>query len=140
MSKKFDSSNRQKMSSCSFQQVLRQNFDLVLVLTQENTFSLEVSFSRQQKDHRFFLKTVLGNFKIALRLRDRYIFMWQSLEIFNIFNTLTLKQIFRKMKTVFKKLDYSYLVESTNIETATFPYKTAPSEANVKTNRIVSTK
>ena len=32
-----------------------------------------------------------------------------------------------------------FLVESTKIENATFPYKTAISEANVKTNRMVST-
>ena len=40
----------------------------------------------------------------------------------------------------FKKLEYSFLVESTKIENASFPYKTAISEANVKTNRMVSTK
>ena len=30
---------------------------------------------------RFFLKIVLGRFKIGLHLRDWYVFMWQSLEI-----------------------------------------------------------
>ena len=66
--------------------------------------------------------------------------MWQSVEILNVFNTLTLKQIFWKTKTFFKKLEYRFLVESTKIENASFPYKTAISEANVKTNRMVSTK
>ena len=33
-----------------------------------------------------------------------------------------------------------FLVESTKIEKATFPYKTTLSEANVKTKRIESTK
>ena len=32
------------------------------------------------------------------------------------------------------------MVESTKIENASFPYKTALSEANVKTNRMVTTK
>ena len=32
-----------------------------------------------------------------------------------------------------------FLVESTKIKNTSFPYKTAISEANVKTNRIVST-
>ena len=59
--------------------------------------------------------------------------MWQSLKILNVFNTLTLKQIFWKTKTFFKKLEYRFLVESTKIENASFPYKTAISEANVKT-------
>ena len=66
--------------------------------------------------------------------------MWQSVEILNDFNNLTLKQIFWKMKTFIKKLDYRFLVESTNIDNASLLYKTAISEANFKTNRIVSTK
>ena len=66
--------------------------------------------------------------------------MWQSVEILNVFNTLTLKQIFWKTKTFFKKLEYRFLVESTKIENASFPYKTAISEANVKTNKMVTTK
>ena len=37
-------------------------------------------------------------------------------------------------------MESSFLVESTKIENASFPYKTAMSEANVKTNRRVSTK
>ena len=66
--------------------------------------------------------------------------MWQSVEIFNVFNTVTLKQIFWKTKAIIKKLEHCFLVESTKIENASFPYKTAMSEANVKTNRIASTK
>ena len=42
------------------------------------------------------------------------------------------------MKTFFKKLEYCFLVERTKIEKESFPYKTAISEANVKTNRVVS--
>ena len=37
-------------------------------------------------------------------------------------------------------MESRFLVESTKIENASFPYKTAVSEANVKTNRRVSTK
>ena len=37
-------------------------------------------------------------------------------------------------------MEYRFLVESTTIENASFPYKAAVSEAIVKTNRIVSTK
>ena len=40
------------------------------------------------------------------------------------------------MQTLFKKLEYHFLVENTKIENAIFPYKTALSEANVKTNKI----
>ena len=83
---------------------------------------------------------VLEIFKIVLRLRDRYVFMWQSVKISNVFNTLTLKQIFWKTKTFFKKLEYRFLVETTKIENTSFPFKTALSEANAKTNRMATTK
>ena len=66
--------------------------------------------------------------------------MCQSVVILNVFNTLTLKQIFWKTKTFFIKLEYRFVVESTKIENASFPYKTAISEANVKTNGMVSKK
>ena len=47
---------------------------------------------------------------------------------------------FEKEKTFSKKLEYRFLVESTKIENASVPYKTAISEANVKTNRMGTTK
>ena len=60
------------------------------------------------------------------------------MENLNVFNALSLKQIFWKTKNVFKKLEYSFLVESTKNENASFPSKTAISEASVKTNRMVN--
>ena len=45
-------------------------------------------------------------------------------------NILTLFQIFWKKKAFFKKLEYSFLVETTKIEITSFLFKTAPSEAN----------
>ena len=59
--------------------------------------------------------------------------MWQSMKVSNVFNTLTLKQTFWKTKTFFKKLENRFLVETTKIETTSFTFKTAQSEANVKT-------
>ena len=44
------------------------------------------------------------------------------------------------MQTLFKKLEYRFLVESTKIDNITFPYKTALSEAIAKTNRMGSIK
>ena len=43
------------------------------------------------------------------------------------------------MQTLFKTLEYRFLVESTKIDNITFPYKAALSEANVKINRMGST-
>ena len=73
-------------------------------------------------------------------MRDRHIFMWQLVKVLKVFNTLTLKQIFWKIKTFFQKLEYRLLVETTKIESTSFPFKTALSEANVKTNRMATTK
>ena len=67
-------------------------------------------------------------------------FMWKSLEILNAFNTSTSNQIFWKRLTFFTKLESRFWVQSTKIEKATFPYKIALSEANVKANRMGSTK
>ena len=65
-------------------------------------FSLEFSLKNQQKEYRFFEKAVLGIFKIASRLRDWHAFMWQLVKVLNVFNTLTLIQIFWKTKTFFQ--------------------------------------
>ena len=43
------------------------------------------------------------------------------------------------MKTFLKKMEYWILVEATKIENISVPYKTALSEANVKTNRMATT-
>ena len=75
-------------------------------------------------------------FKIALRLRDMYVFTWQTLKILNVFVILTLKQVFWKTKPFFKKLGYRFLLESTKIANATFPYQTALPKSNVKTNNM----
>ena len=61
-------------------------------------------------------------------------------KVSNVFNTLTLKQIFWKTKTYLKKLEYCFLVETTKIQSTLFPFKTALSEANVKTNGMATTK
>ena len=66
--------------------------------------------------------------------------MWQPVKVSNIFNTLTSKQIFWKAKTFYKKLEYRFLVETTKIESTSFPFKTALSEVNVKKNRMATTK
>ena len=62
------------------------------------------------------------------------------MKVLNVFNTLTLIQIFWKTKTFFKKLEYRFLVEITKIENTSFPLQTALSEANVKTNKMATTK
>ena len=67
-------------------------------------------------------------------MRDRHV-----VKVLNVFNTSTLIQIFWKRK-IFKKLEYGFLVETIKIENTSFLYKTPLSEANVKTNRMVTAK
>ena len=62
------------------------------------------------------------------------------MKVLNVFNTSTLIQIFWKTKIFFKKQEHHFLVETTKIESASFPFKTALSVANVKTNRMATTK
>ena len=40
------------------------------------------------------------------------------------------------MQILFKKLEYSFLVKFIKTENATFPFKTAFSQASIKTNRV----
>ena len=66
--------------------------------------------------------------------------MWQSVNVSNVFNSLTLKQIFWRTKTFFKNLENQFLVETTKIENTSFPFKTALSEADVRINGKTTTK
>ena len=140
MSKKGDSSIRQlKWMVASFSNFYCKTWVSFCINIRKRLF-LEFSFWSQQKEHSFFEKPVLEIFKIALRLRDQHVFMWQSVKVSNVFNTLTLRQIFWKKKTFFQKLEHCFLVETTKIENISLPFKTAPSEANVKANRIATAK
>ena len=78
--------------------------------------------------------------KIAIRLKDHHIYMSQSANAFNVFNIFTLNQIFWTTESFFKKLEHRFLVRTTKIENPSFPFKTVMSEANVKTNRMATTK
>ena len=62
------------------------------------------------------------------------------MKVSNVFNTSTLKQVFWKTKTIFKKLEHPFLVETTKIAKTSFPFETALSESNVKTNRMSTIK
>ena len=52
------------------------------------------------------------------------------------FHCFNCKTGFLKIEKLFSKTGVSFLVESTNIESVTFPCKTYLSKSNVKTNRI----
>ena len=60
-------------------------------------------------------------------------------ESFKRFQYLNSETNFLENESPYKKLEYRFLVETTNIENK-FPFKTALSKANVKTNRMATTK
>ena len=49
--------------------------------------------------------------------------MWKPMEILNVVNIQILKRIFWKTQTLFQKMYYCFLVESTKIEHPTFSYQ-----------------
>ena len=59
---------------------------------------------------------------------------------FERFHYFNFKTAFLENKNFFKKLEYRFSVESAKIKNATFSYKPALSEANIKTNGMGSTK
>ena len=61
-------------------------------------------------------------------------------ESFKRFQYFNFETNFLENENLLKKLEYRFLVETTKIENASFPFKTALSEANVKTNRMATTK
>ena len=73
-------------------------------------------------------------------MRDRNVFYVTISGDFEHFRYFNFKTVILENKNVFQQLEYRFLVESTKIGNAFFPYKTAISKANVKTNRMVSTK
>ena len=102
-------------------------------------FFLEVSFSAQQKEHRF-LKTTrdFQNSPPLKRSESFYVMISENPEHFQYFNFET---DFLENKTFFKKMEYSFLVECTKIEKASFPYeKNCHIRSHAKTNRMVTSK
>ena len=61
-------------------------------------------------------------------------------ENFKRFQYFNFETDFLENENHFQKLEYRFLVESTKIKNASFPYKTAISEANAKANKMVTTK
>ena len=66
-----------------------------------------------------------------------YVTICEKCECFQYFN---FEIDFLENEKLFQKTGIPFLVEKIKIENASFPYKTAKSEANVKTNRTVTIK
>ena len=123
-----NSSNRQKMQgySLSFLQLLFPG-----------KCELVLPYNRKTLIRRGF---ILKSAKINICLRNLHIVMSQLLHVLNVFITLSSKLIFWETETLFKTLEYRFLVESTTIKSAIFSYETALSKANFKKKRMRTTK
>ena len=104
----FNRFNRQKTNSYSFQQLLPQNLSWFLSSHMKMLCPRGYILKPTERAYKFFLKTVLKILKIALRWNDHHVFMWQLVEVLNIFSTLTLKHIFSKTKDFLRKLEYRF--------------------------------
>ena len=116
-----DSSNRLEVNGCSSWQLLRHNLSW---------------FSPQHRKTLFLRSFMLKSTeRVQVLLRQRY-------QGFLAFFYVTITENFLKNENLFfkKKLENSFIVENTTIEIVTYPYKTVLSEANVKTNRMDSTR
>ena len=107
------------MNDCTFEQALRQNLERTQV----------------------FLKRSTKDFRNSLPFQRLERFYVTNIEDFERFQCFNFKTNLGKNKTAFSKnWSYHFLVGSTRMESTLFPYGTVTSEADVKTNRMRSTK
>ena len=115
-------------------------FELVSVLAHEKAFfSKRVHFQGNGKSTGSSKNGKRDFQNSPMFLRDRHTFMWQITRNFKRFQYFNFETNFLKTKNFFRKLEYCFLIEGTEIENPTFSYKTAPLKANFRTNRIGST-
>ena len=137
--KSFHQIGIKKMNGCSFQQVLRKNLRWFLSSYWERVF-LRGFILKPTESGQVPLKNNIRDFQNSSafeRLSCFYVTNGGSIERLQFFNFET---NFLESKSLFQKTGVPFLVESTRIENAFFSYKTVLSEANIKTNRIVSAK
>ena len=118
-------------------QSLMAKLEFFLVLIKENDFSwcfhFKTIIGSSKKRYLGFLKQPsIWEVDIFLCDNDWKFWTFSALSLWNKFT--------EKRKSLYKRLEYRFLVESTKIENATSPCITALSEANVKTNRMESSK
>ena len=107
-------------------------FGLVFVLTQENALSQRFHFIAKERTW-ILLNNGTRDFQNGLPFERSVCVYVTTTECFHYF---TFETNFLKNGNLFKKLEKRFLVQSTEIESAISPHKTAMPEANVKTNRM----
>ena len=110
-------------------------FGLIFVLKLKNAFSQRFHFRAQ-----VLLKQRTRDFQNSSLFERSACFYVTITKHFKRFQYFDFETDFLENKTFFKKLEFRFLVESSKIENALFPYKTAISETSVKTNKMVTIK
>ena len=95
-------------------------YELLTILTGKSCF---IQFSKRMAGWLLLTFLICLHNQLRSIIHSIITFYVQSVKILNIFNSLTLKQIFWKRKTFFKKLEYCFLVESTKNEKRHFHTK-----------------
>ena len=118
-------------------QSLMAKLEFFLVLIEQNAFPwcfhFKANIGLSKKRYLGFLKQPsIWEVDMFLCDNDWKFWTFSALSLWNKFS--------EKRKTLYKKLEYRFLVESNQIENTTSPCNTALSEANVKTKRMESTK
>ena len=85
-------------------------FESVFVLTQESAFYLRFDFKANRTSIGSTKKRYPGIFKIALCFRDWHVFMWQSVEILNVFNAVNFETNFLKKEKLFEKTGITFFI------------------------------
>ena len=128
------------MNGCSFQQVLRENLGSFLFQPWKTLFLRDFILKPSERAL-ILLKNGTRDFQNNPPFERPACFYVTISGNFERFQYLNFETNFLENENLFpKKLEYRFLVESTKIGNASFPYKTVISEAYVKTNRMVRTK
>ena len=130
-----DSKNKWLLIPASF----TAKFGLVFVSTLKTLF-LRGFILNPTERAKVLLKNSTKDFQNSPPFEKLACFYLEITENFKRFQYFNFETDFLEKENQFKKLEYRVFVECTKIENASFPYKTALSEVNVTTNRIVTTK
>ena len=127
------------MDGCSFQQVLRQNLGQFLSQHWKTLFLRGFTLKLTERAQ-VLLKNSTRDFQNSPPFERSVCFYVTISEHFEHFQYFNFETDFLENENFFKKLEFHFLFERNKTEKASFPYKTAISEASVKTNRKVAKK
>ena len=113
---------------------------LELVFVHSKTLFLRIFILKPTERAYVLLKNGTRDFQNSPPFERSACFYVSISESFKRFQYFNFETNFLENENLLQKLEYLLLVEATKIENTSFPFKTALSEANVKTCRMATTK